>query len=40
VGEHYQEGSLAAVAAGEEVVPASELAEALKQAPEQEDDGS
>ena len=29
--KQYQEGSLTAVAAGEEVVPASELAAALKQ---------
>ncbi|MBF1996168.1 hypothetical protein HW114_12065 [Serratia symbiotica] len=29
--ELYQEGSLAAVAAGEEVVPASELVAAMKQ---------
>ena len=29
--KQYQEGSLAAVAAGEEVVPASELSAALKQ---------
>ncbi|MGF6383777.1 transposase-like protein [Paraburkholderia atlantica] len=30
----YQDGSLSAVSAGEEVVPASELANALKQIPE------
>ncbi len=30
-GKQYQEGSLTAVAAGEQVVPASELAAAMKQ---------